>query len=106
MVAVIPLCVMTRHHCNFGILMLSTEIPNHLEVDWCGHVLQIIAVASMGAIDPILYAPTAWCTSISVEWIVNQLNLTIISTSENNGGIRFMKEGLRIMMGFWYEGRK
>ena len=71
-----------------------------------GHVLQMTAVALMGAIYTIFYAPTAWCTSISKEWIVNHLDLTIISASEENGGIRFMKGNLRIMTGFWYEGRK
>ena len=49
----------------------------------------------MGAKDAIFYAPTAWCTSISEEWLVNQLDLTIISASEENGRIRFMKGDLR-----------
>ena len=65
-----------------------------------GHVLQITAVAFMGAMETIFYAPTAWCTSISEEWIVNQLNLTIISAAEENGSISFMKKGLRVMTGF------
>ena len=71
-----------------------------------GQVLQITIVASMGAIDTIFYAPTAWYTSISEEWIVNHLDLTTISASEENRGIRFMKGDLRIMTEFWYEGRK
>ena len=58
-----------------------------------GHVVQITADTSMGAIDTNFYAPTAWCTSISEEWIVNHLDITIVSASEENGGIRFMKEG-------------
>ena len=65
-----------------------------------GHVLHITAFASMGAIYTIIYAPTAWCTLISAEWIVNHLDQTIISASEENGGIRLMKEGQRIMIGF------
>ena len=50
-----------------------------------GHVLQIISVASMGAIDTIFYVPTAWCASIPEEWIVNRLDITIVSASEENG---------------------
>ena len=65
-----------------------------------GHVLQITAVVSMGAIDTIFYEPTAWCTLISEEWIVNHLDLTFVSASEENGGIRFMKESLRVVTKF------
>ena len=71
-----------------------------------GHLIQITAVASMGTIYIVFYAPTAWCTSISEELIVNRLNVTIISASEENREIRFMKKGLRIMTVFLYEGRK
>ena len=69
-------------------------------------MLQITAVASMGAIDTIFYTPTAWCTSIPEKWIVNHLDITIVSVSEENGGLRFMKESQRIITGFWYEGIK
>ena len=63
-------------------------------------MLQITAVASMGAIDTIFYVPTAWCTSILEEWIVNYLDIVIVSASEENGGIRFKKDGERNMTGF------
>ena len=96
------LCATTRHYCNFGILMRSTEITLK---SIRGNVLQITAVALMGAIDTVFYAPTAWCTLIPKVWIVNQLDFTTISASAENGGICFMKKGLKIMTGLWYKGR-
>ena len=71
-----------------------------------GDVFQITAVASLGAIDTIYYAPTAWCTLITEEWIVNRLGLTVISDFEENVGIRIMIGKIRLMTRFWYEGRK
>ena len=56
-----------------------------------GHVFQITAIASLGAIDTIYYERTVWCISITEEWIINQLGLTIISESEENGEIRIMR---------------
>ena len=70
-----------------------------------GHVFQITDVAPLGANDTIFYAPTSWCTSTTEEWIVNQLGLTIIADSEENGRIRIMRGYTRLMTGFWYEGR-
>ena len=66
-----------------------------------GHVFQINAVASLGAIDTTYYAPTAWCTSITEEWIVNRIGLTIIFGSEENDGIWIMRGNTRLMTGFW-----
>ena len=39
------------------------------------------------------------------KWIVNHVDLTIISASEESGGIRFMTGDFRIMTGFWYENK-
>ena len=56
-----------------------------------GHVFQITAVASLGAIETIYYAPNAWCTSIAEKRKVNRIGLTIISDSRENGGIRIIR---------------
>ena len=47
-------------------------------------MLEIRAVASMGAIDTIFFALNAWCTSIPKVWIVH-LDLLIVVASEENG---------------------
>ena len=80
------------------------------------HVLQITAVASMQAIETIFSEPTAWCTSITKDWIVNNLDygwLTLLYYQlENNQclwrkwGIRIMKDDQILITGCWYEGRK
>ena len=57
----------------------------------------------MGAIETISYEPTVWCTPITEDWIVNNLDLKIISASEENGGIRIMKDDQRPITSFWYE---
>ena len=68
-------------------------------------MFQMAAVASLRAIDNLL-CTKCMCTSITEEWIVNQLGLTIITDSEENGGIRIMRGNTRLMMGFCYEERK
>ena len=57
--------------CNDGTLLQFRDInavdgdPSQITLKSIdGHVLEINAVASLGAIDTIFYAPNAWCTSI------------------------------------------
>ena len=78
------------------------DASNHLK-SIGGHVLHITAVASIRAIQTIFYELTVWCTLITGDWIVNNLDLKIISAAEENGGIRIMKDDQRLINGFWYK---
>ena len=63
-----------------------------------GHVFQITAVALRGTIDTIFFAPTAYCTSITEEWIVSCLGLSIVTEPAKSGRIRIRRADNRILV--------
>ena len=68
-------------------------------------MFHITAFALMEAMETIFYEPTAWCTSITKDWIVKNLDFKVISASDENGRICIMKDDQILNTGFWYEGK-
>ena len=93
-----PLSEIIELYFNFGSSIQSTGMC--FKILFGENVLHITVAALMGAIETILYEPTAWCTLITDNWIVNQLGLTIVTYYEENGGIHLIKNVRRLMTGF------